>query len=65
MDFEEPDMRNFLVSQLLRFARCEDGVTLVEYGIAISMAITVGTIALFALGGQINISLGVVGAVMP
>lgn len=43
------------ISQLFRrFARDDRGVTLVEYGIALVLAITVGTGALVALGGEVD-----------
>ena len=35
-----------------KFFRNEDGATLVEYGVALIMAITVGGSALIALGNQ-------------
>lgn len=58
-------MRSVLLKNLRAFCKEDDGVTLVEYGIAIALAVAVGTGALLALGGQINASLGVAGAAMP
>lgn len=58
-------MRDYLLGQWIRFRHCDEGVTLVEYGIAIALAVAVGTGALLALGAQINTSLGVAGAAMP
>ena len=58
-------MQNALLSLWVRFRHCDEGVTLVEYGIAIGLAVAVGTAALAALGTQINTSLGVAGALMP
>jgi pilus assembly protein Flp/PilA len=58
-------MYDALLKQWIRFRHCDEGVTLVEYGIAIALAVAVGTGALLALGGQINTSLGVAGAAMP
>ncbi|TGD45500.1 Flp family type IVb pilin [Pseudotabrizicola sediminis] len=49
----------------IAFRHNDEGVTLVEYGIAIALAVAVGTGALLALGTQINTSLGVAGAAMP
>lgn len=40
-----------------RFARDERGVTLVEYGIGVSLAIIVGVVLLQTLGGAINTNL--------
>ena len=39
---------------LTSFRRDEDGATLVEYGIALGLAITVGVGAMAALGGDVN-----------
>lgn len=58
-------MRSVLLKNLRAFCKDDDGVTLVEYGIAIALAVAVGTGALLTLGGQINTSLGVAGAAMP
>lgn len=44
----------WLVHSFAQFVRREDGATLVEYGIAIVLAITVGTTALLSLGDQIS-----------
>jgi Flp pilus assembly pilin Flp len=41
-----------------RFARDERGVTLVEYGIGVTLAIVVGVVMLTTLGGAINTQLG-------
>lgn len=58
-------MYDFLLKKWIQFRHCDEGVTLVEYGIAIALAVAVGTGGLLALGGQINTSLGVAGAAMP
>jgi pilus assembly protein Flp/PilA len=47
-------MRNALVSLFQRFRRDEKGVTLVEYGIALVLAITVGGVALTGLGAAVS-----------
>ena len=39
---------------LLSFRKDERGVTLVEYGVAITLAIVVGTTLLTVVGAQIN-----------
>lgn len=49
----------------IRLIRNENGVTLVEYGLAIALAITLGTSAFAILGGEISASMGVVGGFMP
>lgn len=47
-----------------KFRRDEKGVTLVEYGIALVLAILVGGAALTALGGEVNTQLGQAQATM-
>ena len=58
-------MRDVLLKKWIQFRHNDEGVMLVEYGIAIGLAVAVGTAALAALGVQINTSLGVAGALMP
>ncbi len=58
-------MNDALLKLWIRFRHDDEGVTLVEYGIAIALAVAVGTGALLTLGNQINTSLGVAGAAMP
>ena len=58
-------MRDALLKHLKRFSGCDEGVTLVEYGIAIALAITLGTAALAALATAIGTSMGNAGALMP
>lgn len=50
-------MRNILL-KLAHFRRSEDGATLVEYGIAIVLAVIVGTGALMTLAGQVSTNMG-------
>ncbi|MCE6960724.1 hypothetical protein LAZ40_16990 [Cereibacter sphaeroides] len=47
-------MFKFLNTKWKSFSRDEEGVTLVEYGIAVVLAIVVGTGSLIALSGKIN-----------
>lgn len=47
-----------------KFRRDEKGVTLVEYGIALVLAILVGGTALTLLGGEVNTQLGEAQATM-
>ena len=49
----------------LRFRKDERGVTLVEYGIAIALAVLLGTGALALLAGEIGTAMGAAGAAMP
>lgn len=49
----------------LRLRRDEEGVTLVEYGIAIALAVGLGTAALTTLGGEIGAAMGAAGTAMP
>ncbi len=46
-------MFKFLSSKLRSFRRDEEGVTLVEYGIALVIAVTIGTVSLFALADNV------------
>lgn len=52
-------MLSKLTSLFARFSRDEKGVTLVEYGIALILAIAVGTTALTELGGAVSGKMGV------
>ncbi len=58
-------MREALLKKIKHFSGCDEGVTLVEYGIAIALAITLGTAALAALATSIGTSMGNAGALMP
>ena len=58
-------MNDYLLKKWIDFRHCDEGVTLVEYGIAIFLAVTVGTVGLLALATQINTSLGVAVTAMP
>ena len=48
-----------------RFRRDDRGVTLVEYGIAISLAVGLGAAALTTLGDEIGVALDAAGEEMP
>lgn len=54
-----------IATLLGRFRRDEKGVTLVEYGIAIALAVTLGAGALGFLAGDIGTAMGVAGDRMP
>lgn len=47
-------MTNFLKNTFARFAKDEKGVTLVEYGIALILAVTVGVGALTTLATNVS-----------
>ena len=51
-------MFKFLSTKLRSFRRDEEGVTLVEYGIAVVLAIIVGTSTLIVLAEDIEGNLG-------
>jgi len=58
-------MRELLLNEWVRFRHCDDGATLVEYGIAIALAVTLGAGALTLLAGEIGVAMGAAGAQMP
>lgn len=47
-------MRELILSTLIRLRHDDEGVTLVEYGIALALAVTIGVAALSLLGGEIT-----------
>ena len=47
-------MRTTFMNKLRSFGRNDEGVTLVEYGVALVLAVTVGTGALTLMGGDIG-----------
>ncbi len=54
-----------LLQHLTQFIHDTRGVTLVEYGIAIALAVLVGSVTLVALGGEIGTALNAAGSSMP
>lgn len=58
-------MRDLIEYTVGRFIKDERGVTLVEYGIALALAVTVGTAALATLAGEIGGATGAAGGAMP
>ena len=58
-------MYDKLMTLWIRFRHDDEGVTLVEYGVAVALAVTVGTVALIALSGNITAAMGLAGAAMP
>ena len=57
-------MRFTLKSLVSRLARDERGATLVEYGIAVVLAVIVGTVGLIGLGNQVNLNMATTDAAM-
>lgn len=58
-------MTTKLHSLFARFRRDEDGATLVEYGIALGLAVTLGAGALAALAGDVGASMNAAGDALP
>ena len=58
-------MRNFIQKTMLRLRKDERGVTLVEYGVAITLAVSLGVGALLTLSGDIGDTMTAAGACMP
>lgn len=54
-------MKNFVVRKWAAFRHCDAGVTLVEYGIAVTLAIVLGVGALGLLAGDVGTAMGVAG----
>ena len=58
-------MKDALLKLFIRFRHDDSGVTLVEYGIAIALAVGLGTAALTTLSGEIGTAMGAAGTAMP
>ena len=58
-------MNDQLLNLWIRFRHCEDGATLVEYGIALGLAVTLGAGALVTLAGDVGTTMGAAGDAMP
>ncbi len=58
-------MRDFILMTLIRMRHNDDGVTLVEYGIAVALAVILGTGALALLATEIGSAMGSAGTAMP
>ncbi len=58
-------MNDALLKLFIRFRHDDSGVTLVEYGIAIALAVGLGTLALTTLSGEIGSAMGAAGKAMP
>lgn len=57
-------MRATILKLLGRFRRDDAGVTLVEYGIALTLAVVVGTAALTVLAGNVTGEMGQASAIL-
>ena len=57
-------MRSTLKGLMARFSRDEKGATLVEYGIAVVLAVIVGTGGLITMASQVNENMGASQAAM-
>lgn len=51
-------MRSTFKALTARFSRDEEGATLVEYGIAVVLAVVVGTGSLIVMANQVNGNMG-------
>lgn len=58
-------MRDMLLKTIILFRHDERGVTLVEYGIALALAVTLGVAALGTLGTEVSGAMGAAGTAMP
>lgn len=58
-------MYDKLLNEWVRFRHCDDGATLVEYGIALGLAITLGAGALALLAGEVGGSMTAAGTALP
>ena len=57
-------MQEKLISLWTRFLRCESGVTLVEYGVAVALAIFVGAATFALLANNVSDAMSAAGSVM-
>ncbi|MGB3244516.1 MAG: hypothetical protein WBB25_08280 [Sulfitobacter sp.] len=51
-------MKNQIKNLWIRFTKCDEGATLVEYGIALGLAVTLGAGALALLAGDVGAEMG-------
>jgi len=57
-------MKKFFLNNIRRLRNDEEGVTLVEYGIALVLAVSVGTLALSTLATDVKAEMGDASAVL-
>ncbi|OOY21402.1 hypothetical protein BMI86_02175 [Thioclava sp. DLFJ5-1] len=58
-------MKLFKLASLRRLKKDEEGVTVVEYGIALSVALGIGSAIYTGLAGDIELSMEAAGGAMP
>ena len=58
-------MKDLVLKAFIRLRHDDAGVTLVEYGIALALAVTFGVAALTTLGGEIGGAMSAAGTQMP
>lgn len=58
-------MTHYIMAKWMTFRADEDGATLVEYGIALGLAITLGAGALVTLAGDVGGSMTAAGSALP
>ena len=58
-------MNNLLLKTMIRLQSDDEGATLVEYGIALGLAITLGAGALAALAGDVGGAMTAAGTALP
>ena len=58
-------MKDLVLKAFIRLRHDDAGVTLVEYGIALALAVTFGVAALTTLGGEIGGAMTAAGTQMP
>ena len=62
---DDPSERSSYLRNLLRrFRTDQSGLTLIEYGLGLAMVVSLGLVALNALGADIGASLGIAGSMM-
>ncbi len=58
-------MKDQILSLMIRLRHCDEGATLVEYGIALGLAVTLGAGALVTLASDVGGTMTAAGAAMP
>jgi Flp pilus assembly pilin Flp len=58
-------MRSALLKKLRAFHKDEEGVTLIEYGVALLLAVTFGVAGMTVLGNAFTATMGNAAAAMP
>jgi Flp pilus assembly pilin Flp len=59
------DTMKALCNLIRRFGRNDEGATLVEYGIALGLAVTLGAGALLTLGNDVGATMGAASTALP